>query len=148
MSKVKIALIIVGVLVVIGIIANVGKSRVPASASSTAPASTATSAAPWPSQAPVAAAPAPAAPAAPAGPATEASAGTYEVGVDLAAGRYKTPGPGSKEVLDSCYYARRKDDSGNLSAVIANQIVQGPSTVTIKKGEFLELSGGCTWTKQ
>lgn len=146
MSKVKIALIIVGVLVVIGIIANVGKSRVPASASSTAPASTATSAAPWPSQAPVAAAPA--APAAPAGPATEASAGTYEVGVDLAAGRYKTPGPGSKEVLDSCYYARRKDDSGNLSAVIANQIVQGPSTVTIKKGEFLELSGGCTWTKQ
>jgi transcriptional regulator with XRE-family HTH domain len=46
-----------------------------------------------------------------------------------------------------CYRARRKDDSGDLEAIISNGMVDGPSSVTINDGEFLELTGDCTWTK-
>lgn len=97
--------------------------------------------------------PAPVAPAVPAapvetGPATTVSDGTYEVGVDLAAGRYKTPGPDGSGALDMCYVARSSNDSGELDSIIANDIAQGPSSVTVKKGEFAKFSGGCTWTKQ
>ena len=86
------------------------------------------------------------APAAPAGPATTVSDGIYEVGADVEAGRYKTTGPeaGSR----SCYQARLSDDSGRSSAIISNDIADGPSSVTIQAGEFVKFSGGCTWTKQ
>lgn len=86
-------------------------------------------------------------PQAPAGPATQAGDGTYQVGTDIAAGQYKTPGPDKTAVIPSCYWSRLKDDSGEFSAIIANNVVQGPGSVTVKKGEYLELSGGCTWTK-
>lgn len=97
--------------------------------------------------------PVPAAPAIPAapvetGPATTVSDGTYEVGVDLAPGRYKTPGPNGSGALDMCYVARSRNDSGELGSIIANDIAQGSSSVTVKKGEFAKFSGGCTWTKQ
>lgn len=93
---------------------------------------------------------APAAPAAvePAGPATTVSDGSYEVGTDMAAGRYKTSGPDKSSVIPNCYWGRSKDDSGNFSAIIANDNVQGPGTLTVKAGEFVKLSGGCTWAKQ
>lgn len=94
----------------------------------------------------------PAAPAAPApaasGPASTVSDGKYQVGTDMAAGRYKTAGPSGSGALDMCYVARNRNDSGEFGAIIANQLVQGPSSVTVKKGEFAEFSGGCTWTKQ
>jgi hypothetical protein len=92
---------------------------------------------------------APAAPApAPAGPLTTFSDGTYQVGVDIAAGRYKTPGPDGNSALDICYWQRSKDDSGEFDALIANEIVKGPGSVTVKKGEFASVNGGCVWTKQ
>lgn len=85
-------------------------------------------------------------PTAPAGPATSVTDGTYEVGVDLEAGRYKTTGPeaGSR----SCYQARLSDDSGDSSAILANDIADGPSSVTVEAGEFVKFSGGCAWAKQ
>lgn len=95
-----------------------------------------------------AAAPKPAPAPKPAGPATTATDGTYQVGTDIAAGRYKTPGPGADSVIHDCYWARTKDDSGDLTAIIANGNAQGPGSVTIKAGEFFQTSGGCTWTKQ
>lgn len=104
-----------------------------------------------PAAAPVAPA-APIAPVAPApvasGPVTTVSDGTYQVGTDMTAGRYKTTGPDGSGALDMCYVSRNKDDSGEFDAIIANQIVQGPGSVTVSDGEFAEFSGGCTWTKQ
>ena len=88
---------------------------------------------------------APAAPAQPAGPTTHVGDGTYEVGVDMAAGRYKTTGDGS---IGICYWERAKDDSGDLGSIISNDLFRGPGSVTVKNGEFAKLSGGCTWTKQ
>lgn len=110
---------------------------------------------PAPAAAPAAAAPAAAAPAPqtetvaaqPAGPATTVSDGTYEVGVDMAAGRYKTEGPSASNALDMCYWERASTDSGELGSIIANEIVQGPGSVTVQNGEFATLRGGCTWTR-
>lgn len=86
------------------------------------------------------------APAEPAGPATTMSSGTYQVGVDVQAGQYKTAGPEASDSL-GCYWARLRDDSGNLDSIITNQNLTGPGSVTINDGEFVELSGDCTWTK-
>jgi len=86
-----------------------------------------------------------AAPAQPVGQATRIGDGTYEVGVDMAAGRYKTTGDGS---IGLCYWERAKDDSGDLGSIISNDLFRGPGSVTVKNGEFAKLSGGCTWTKQ
>jgi hypothetical protein len=83
----------------------------------------------------------------PAGPATTAGDGTYEVGVDLEPGRYKTAGPDQSSVIPNCYWARTKDDSGEFGSIIANQNLQGPGSVTVKEGEFVNFAGGCSWTK-
>lgn len=73
------------------------------------------------------------------------SDGVHRIGTDAKAGRWKTAGP-----RDSfgCYWSRNSNDSGDFSAIIANGLVQGPTSVTVKSGEFLELSGGCTWTHE
>ncbi|BBG04107.1 MULTISPECIES: hypothetical protein [Pseudonocardia] len=82
------------------------------------------------------------------GPATTVSDGIYEVGVDMAAGRYKTPGPGTDSFVGMCYLERASDDLGELDSIIANDNIQGPSSLTVNDGEFAKFSGGCTWTKQ
>jgi hypothetical protein len=97
-------------------------------------------------QAAAGAAPAAAAPA-PSGPPSEVGDGTYQVGTDIDAGRWKTAGPDKSSVFPVCYMARHKDDSADFRSIIANDSLQGPGSVTVKKGEFLELKGGCTWTK-
>ncbi len=89
-----------------------------------------------------------AAPAKPAGPATTVGDGTYEVGTDMAAGRYKTAGPGGHGDLDICYWQRSKDDSGDFNKLISNDLFKGPGSVTVKAGEFVKLTGGCKWVKQ
>lgn len=80
------------------------------------------------------------------GPKKTVGDGTYKVGEDIVAGAWKTAGPSGSGVLDMCYYARRKDDTGNLSAITANDNFKGPSRLTVKAGEYVEFSGGCTWT--
>ena len=93
-------------------------------------------------------APANAAPAKPSGPLTQFGDGTYEVGVDVAAGRYKTPGSGGQGIWEACYWERAKNDTGDLGSIISNENLQGPGVVTLKKGEFFKTTGGCGWTKQ
>ncbi|TDW94833.1 hypothetical protein EV137_2156 [Kribbella pratensis] len=53
--------------------------------------------------------------------------GTYEVGVDIKPGKYKTTGG------EGCYWARLKNLDGDLDAILANNLSDGPQTVTIKK---------------
>lgn len=65
--------------------------------------------------------------------------GIYKVGTDIPAGRLKTAGS------DFCYYARLKNDSGDFNAIIANNNLSGPGTVSVKSGEFFEVKGTCQW---
>lgn len=71
--------------------------------------------------------------------------GTYLVGKDFPAGTYVTPGPKSSDILDSCYWGRSKDATGDLTSVIANDNITGPGRVTVKTGEVFKISGGCEW---
>lgn len=85
--------------------------------------------------------------AAPAGPATTIDPGTYVVGKDVQAGSYRTTGP-SDSSLPNCYWARLKDTSGDATAVIANGLPGGPTTVTISKSDGAFQTMGCaTWKK-
>jgi hypothetical protein len=63
-------------------------------------------------------------------------------------GRYKTPGSGGSGILDSCYWERAKNDSGEFSSIISNDNLNGPGSITVKSGEFVKSNGGCVWTKQ
>lgn len=84
------------------------------------------------------------APTTPSGPASTISPGTYLVGEDVKAGTYKTAGP-SDSALPNCYWSRSKDSSGELSAIIANELLPGPGRVTVRKGETFETSGCEAW---
>lgn len=67
------------------------------------------------------------------------SDGTYEVGVDIQPGKYKSPGG------DSCYWARLAKDQEDI---LDNDLTDGPTTFTVKPTDgFVELSR-CTWTLQ
>ncbi len=89
---------------------------------------------------------APPAPPAAAGPKTEFGDGTYKVGEDIAAGSYKSAGPREGSAVPNCYWARKKDDSGSLDSIIANNGGAGATRITVKKGEYLEVSG-CDFVK-
>ena len=84
----------------------------------------------------------------PVGVATSVRDGTYKVGKDIAAGRYKTVGPPTNATLRNCRWQSAKDDSGELGSIISSGDTQGPGSVTVKAGEYFQTAGGCTWTKQ
>lgn len=65
--------------------------------------------------------------------------GTYEVGVDVKPGTYKSAKPAS----GNCYWARLKGDSGQLADIIANNNSSGPSVVTIKSTDKVFQTTGC-----
>jgi hypothetical protein len=68
--------------------------------------------------------------------------GTYEVGADIKAGKYKTSG-GS-----GCYWARLRNLEGDVDSIIANNIGDGPQTITIKKSDKgFETTRCGTWKK-
>lgn len=68
------------------------------------------------------------------------SDGTYEVGVDIRPGKYKSAGG------ESCYWARIADDEGEI---IDNALGKGPKVVTIKKGDYAFETSGCKdWFRQ
>jgi hypothetical protein len=91
---------------------------------------------------------APTTPRAPAGSTTTVGDGIHQVGTDIPAGRYKTPGPDPTDFYPHCSFAKMKDDSGNLMSTTAFESVDGPGTVSLMADEFVKFSGGCTWTKQ
>ena len=120
-------------------------SAAPASAAAASPQTVYVTVPPAAPETPAAAA-APAAPPAPTGPLTSFTNGTYEVGTDIAVGKYKTPGPGSTDIMDSCY-TEVGDGSGSLTGISQNDNLTGPGVVTLKKGKVFKAAGGCTWTK-
>ncbi len=69
--------------------------------------------------------------------------GTYEVGVDIKPGKYKSKGG------ETCYWERQKNDKGKLSSIIANSISPGPQVVTIRKRDYAFKTAGCArWIRQ
>ncbi|MFC0434171.1 hypothetical protein [Kutzneria buriramensis] len=81
----------------------------------------------------------------PPGPKTQVTNGTFQVGTDIVAGRWKTDGPGAGS-LGSCYWERERNDSGDFSAIIANDNISGPTSITVSAGEFVKFDGGCDWS--
>ncbi|WP_432124047.1 hypothetical protein [Streptomyces sp. C10-9-1] len=79
----------------------------------------------------------------PTGPLTAFTYGTYLVGEDIAPGTYKTAG----DTDGLCYWARSRDDSGELNSIIANHAAPGPARVTVHTGETFETTGCLEWTK-
>lgn len=70
--------------------------------------------------------------------------GTYEVGVDVRPGTYVSATPES----GNCYWARMTGGDG-IDNIIDNNNSSGRSVVTIKKGDKLFESNGCSdWTKR
>ena len=79
------------------------------------------------------------------GPLTSLSEGTYEVGTgdgQIAPGKYKSPGPSSGS---QCYYARLSSDT--TTDIIANDLKQGPMTMTVQSSDKYVEINGCTFTK-
>lgn len=142
--------IVLGVLGVAVLIGVINGPRTAPSSVGAGPIAANTTQAAVPAATPLAAAPpaAPAAAPAPAGPVTTVGDGEYQVGVDVAPGRYKTPGPDPSGAFPLCYWERDKNDSGDFNSIIANDLFKGPGVVTVRAGEFAKLTGGCTWTKQ
>lgn len=76
-------------------------------------------------------------------PAGTYGAGTYAVGTEIQPGTYRTTG------ATWCYWARLKSADGELSSIIANDNVDGSSTMVVKSSDaYVEFSGSCTWTKK
>lgn len=74
--------------------------------------------------------------------------GTYEIGVDVAPGKYKTSGPADTRYWPMCYWARLKDTTGDHGTIIANDNIKGQTTVTIKDSDgAFETSGCAPWVK-
>lgn len=70
--------------------------------------------------------------------------GTYEVGSDIRPGKYKTAGPDNGG--PGCYWARRKNLDGGVGAIIANDYMQGPGVVVVKRTDAAFETNGCkTW---
>lgn len=73
--------------------------------------------------------------------------GLYEVGSDIPAGKYKTPGPADAK-NPSCYWARRRlsaDQSTNV--LIESARTRGQAVVTVKSDEVFETAGCRDWHK-
>lgn len=86
-------------------------------------------------------------PSTPPGPVTRFGDGTFVVGSDIVAGTYKSAGP-SDDGSGSCYWARLKNTTGDLDTIIANNISNGPDTVTISRSDGAFKTSGCqTWHK-
>lgn len=69
--------------------------------------------------------------------------GVYVVGQDIKSGTWHTPGNGSSDPLDQCYYALL--NSTNTSDIADNNNFNGPDTVNLSGTYAFEISGGCTW---
>jgi hypothetical protein len=67
--------------------------------------------------------------------------GLYRVGIDIAAGNYRTNGG------PNCYWERLNNLSGGFTAIISNGEPTGPTTVRVNSSDkAFSVHGGCTWT--
>lgn len=76
------------------------------------------------------------------GPKTTFGDGSYRVGIDIAAGTYR-----SSATATSCYWKRMSNFTGT-DDIIANYLSNSPTTVTILASDAGFQTRGCgTWTK-
>ncbi|HEY2207364.1 MAG TPA: hypothetical protein VGH99_23140 [Pseudonocardia sp.] len=68
--------------------------------------------------------------------------GSYLVGTDIQPGVYHSAGPVSPAV-PYCYWARQRDDSGEMSSLITHDNVGGPATVTVRSTDEVFSTSGC-----
>jgi hypothetical protein len=80
-------------------------------------------------------------------PATTMHSGIYQVGADVQPGQYETTGPEDKTHPLGCYWAQLENNSGQSGEIINNGVLDGPGSIRINEGEFVELRGDRTWTK-
>jgi endonuclease YncB( thermonuclease family) len=74
--------------------------------------------------------------------------GTYVLGTEIEPGTYRTTGASEDAMVKMCSWKRLKDTSGEFSSIIATNIAQGPTTITIKPTDGAFESRGCaTWKK-
>lgn len=72
------------------------------------------------------------------------SDGTYIVGTDVAAGKWRSSGGDG-----FCYWARLSAFTGTLNAIIANDLTEGRTIVTIRSTDKgFETTGCGTWTRR
>lgn len=67
--------------------------------------------------------------------------GTYEVGAEIAPGKYKSTGSVPGE-FQQCYWARLKGDD-EFRDLITNHYGDGPTTVVIRPGDKYFVTNGC-----
>jgi hypothetical protein len=68
--------------------------------------------------------------------------GLYRVGIDIAAGNYRTSGG------KDCYWERLNNLSGGFTGIIANGEPTEPTTVRVLTSDkAFSVHGGCTWTQ-
>lgn len=132
---------VVGVFVIIGVLGTAGKDTTKPTVVTAAPVAPATDTA-QPTGQVGAGITSVVTPPTPDGPVlgTTAKAGRYEVGVDLAPGKYKTPG------ASFCAYALSKDANGNELIAVEN-VNDGQGVAEIKNGQYFKVFGSCVWEK-
>ena len=79
------------------------------------------------------------------GPLTTIGPGTYEVGTgngQVAPGKYFSPGPSDSS---TCYYARLRNNGGQASDIIAEELLQGQIIMTVRASDGYVKVSGCTF---
>lgn len=72
--------------------------------------------------------------------------GTWEVGTDVKAGKYRTPGP-VNSVLVMCYWdVRNGSEEGEIVAQGVKNDLGAQGLVTLRKGQFFTTSGCEAWS--
>lgn len=81
-------------------------------------------------------------------PMVKVGQGTWEVGVDVPAGKYKTKGA-IEGPLMLCYWdVRMGSEDGKIGAQGVKNQANAQGLVTLKKGQFFTTSGCQDWTKR
>lgn len=73
------------------------------------------------------------------------SDGTWEVGVDVPAGKFKTDGAEKRDILMCYWEVRAKSEQGDFVAQGVITKVNAPGRVTLSKGQFFTTSGCADW---
>lgn len=83
------------------------------------------------------------------GPRTSFGDGTWEIGVDIAPGKYKSAGPTESYEGAICFAQTTKKGDGEIGDIVNQKVVKGPITYVIPATgvKFFESNGCQTWTK-
>ncbi|MGX7681339.1 hypothetical protein ACSMXN_20825 [Jatrophihabitans sp. DSM 45814] len=75
-------------------------------------------------------------------PLNKTSDGQYVVGTEIVPGLWHTDGS------EGCYWERDNSLSGGIGAIVANDNIDGPTTIQIDPSDkAVKFSGGCDWAR-